>query len=352
MNFQELSDMVIRGDNKGAEQWTRNALDAGVGPKEIIDKGLVLGMDVVGQRFKSSEYHMPEVLIAARAMKASMDLVRPLIAGSDIEPVGRVVLGTVQGDLHDIGKNLVAAMLEGGGFEIVDLGTDVSPQQMVAAIDEHEPDLVGLSALLTVTMPSMSRIIDAIVEAGQRDRVHVLVGGAPVNEEVAKEYGADAYADNANAAVRSALVSGLTIVCSADGRRKPELLRAVAAEADLEQRVVEVRETARELNAAILVKGHVDLVSDGERVKLNVTGNPGMTVGGTGDTLSGIVGSLLAQNTDPFEAAVAGAFINGAAGDFVHNEQGSTMVPTDVIEWIPHVLNNPMSHQKVRRPSH
>ena len=201
MNFQELSDMVITGDNKGAEQWTRNALDAGVGPKEIIDKGLVLGMDVVGQRFKSSEYHMPEVLIAARAMKASMDLVRPLIAGSDIEPAGRVVIGTVQGDLHDIGKNLVAMMLEGAGFEVHDLGVDVSPQAFVEAAEANNANLVCLSALLTTTMPMMRNVIEAVEQAELRAGLKIVIGGAPVSQAYADQITADGYAPDGASAV-------------------------------------------------------------------------------------------------------------------------------------------------------
>jgi len=201
MNFQELSDMVLTGDNKGAEQWTKDALDAGVAPKEIIDKGLVPGMNVVGQRFKSNEFHMPEVLIAARAMKASMGLARPLIAEADVEPVGRVVLGTVQGDLHDIGKNLVGMMLEGAGFEVHDLGVDVSPQAFVEAAEAQKANIVCLSALLTTTMPMMRNVIEAVEEAELRASVKVLIGGAPVSQAYADQITADGYAPDGASAV-------------------------------------------------------------------------------------------------------------------------------------------------------
>ena len=210
MDFQELSDMVLKGDNKGAEQWTRDALDAGVAPKEIIDKGLVPGMDVVGQRFKSNEYHMPEVLIAARAMKASMNLARPLIAEADVDPVGRVVIGTVKGDLHDIGKNLVAMMLEGAGFEVHDLGVDVSPQAFVEATEANNANVVCLSALLTTTMPMMRNVIEAVEEAELRAGVKILIGGAPVSQAYADQITADGYApDGASAVdVAKALLAG------------------------------------------------------------------------------------------------------------------------------------------------
>ena len=201
MDFQELSDMVLKGDNKGAEQWTRDALDAGVAPKDIIDKGLVPGMDIVGQRFKSNEYHMPEVLIAARAMKASMNLARPLIAEADADPVGRVVIGTVQGDLHDIVKNLVSMMLEGAGFEVHDLGVDVSPQAFVEAAEANNANVVCLSALLTTTMPMMRNVIEAVEEAELRASVKIIIGGAPVTQAYADQITADGYAPDGASAV-------------------------------------------------------------------------------------------------------------------------------------------------------
>ncbi len=201
MNFEELSNMVLTGDNKGAEQWTRDALAAGVAPKEIIDKGLVPGMDVVGKRFKSNEFHMPEVLIAARAMKASMSLVRPLISDADSDPTGTVVIGTVQGDLHDIGKNLVAMMLEGAGFDVIDLGVDVSPQAFVEAAESRKANVICLSALLTTTMPMMRNIIQAVEEAELRAGVKILIGGAPLSQAYADQITADGYAPDGASAV-------------------------------------------------------------------------------------------------------------------------------------------------------
>ncbi len=204
MELNDLSQMVITGDHRGTEQWTRDALDAGVDPGTIIDQGLVPGMDEVGRRFKSNEFHMPEVLIAARAMKASMVLVRPLVSATGAASKGRVVIGTVQGDLHDIGKNLVSMMLEGAGYEVHDLGVDVSPQAFVAAVEEHDANLVGLSALLTTTMPSIAGTIEALENAELRSGVKVMVGGAPVSQEYANQIGADAYAPDSATAVETA----------------------------------------------------------------------------------------------------------------------------------------------------
>jgi len=204
MNFEELSDMVLKGDNKGSEQWTKDALAAGVVPKEIIDKGLVPGMDVVGRRFKANEFHMPEVLVAARAMKASMDLVRPLISTEESAAAGKVILGTVQGDLHDIGKNLVGMMLEGAGYEVHDLGVDVSPQTFVEKAEAEGAGLVCLSALLTTTMPMMRTVIEAIEEAEIRANVKILIGGAPVSQAYADQINADGYAPDGASAVEVA----------------------------------------------------------------------------------------------------------------------------------------------------
>jgi len=204
MNFEELSDMVLKGDNKGSEQWTKDALAAGVAPKQIIDKGLVPGMDVVGRRFKANEFHMPEVLVAARAMKASMDLVRPLISTEESAAAGKVILGTVQGDLHDIGKNLVGMMLEGAGYEVHDLGVDVSPQTFVEKAEAEGAGLVCLSALLTTTMPMMRTVIEAIEEAEIRANVKILIGGAPVSQAYADQINADGYAPDGASAVEVA----------------------------------------------------------------------------------------------------------------------------------------------------
>lgn len=202
--IEELYQAIVAGDNKGAVATTQRGLDDGREPQVLIDEGMIPAMSEVGRRFEEEEYFVPELLLSARAMKAALEILRPMLADCGAEPVGRVVVGTVQGDLHDIGKNLVAAMLEGAGFEIVDLGADVSPSRFVEAVRESKANLVGLSALLTVTMPSMKSTIEELEKAGLRDGVKVLVGGAPLSSEYAKEISADAYADNASAAVRTA----------------------------------------------------------------------------------------------------------------------------------------------------
>jgi len=170
----------------------------------VLKGGLLAGMDQVGVDFRDGELFVPEVLVAARAMHAGMDVLRPLLAEGDVPLAGKVVVGTVEGDLHDIGKNLVAMMLEGGGFEIVDLGADISPDKFIEAVKMEQPQLIGLSALLTTTMPAMKRTIDALVEAGLREQVKVMVGGAPVTRAFADEIGADGYAPDAASAVELA----------------------------------------------------------------------------------------------------------------------------------------------------
>jgi 5-methyltetrahydrofolate--homocysteine methyltransferase len=202
--IEELYQAILTGDNKGAIAITQRAIDDGTDPQALIDGAMIPAMAEVGRRFEEEEYFVPELLLSARAMKAALAILRPLLTESGAEPVGRVVVGTVQGDLHDIGKNLVAAMLEGAGFEIIDLGSDVSPAQFVEAVRNSNANLVGLSALLTVTMPSMKAIIEELEKAGLREGVKVLVGGAPLSSDYAKEISADAYADNASAAVRTA----------------------------------------------------------------------------------------------------------------------------------------------------
>lgn len=204
MDFNELAQMVITGDHVGAESWTREALENDVSPSDIIDSGLIPGMEEVGRRFKAAEYHMPEVLISARAMKASMALVRPLVTKSGIEPKGRVAIGTVRGDLHDIGKNLVGMMLEGAGYEVNDLGANVSPEAFVDAVENGGADLIALSALLTTTMPMMNETIQALVQAEVRGSVGVMVGGAPVDQAFADQVGADGYAPDSATAVEIA----------------------------------------------------------------------------------------------------------------------------------------------------
>ncbi len=204
MELGELSGYVITGDAKAAEEWTQKALAEGMDPLVIMNQGLVPGMDVVGQKFKSYEYYLPEVLISARAMKASMALVRPLLVGRSGSLQGRVVIGTVKGDLHDIGKNLVGMMLEGAGFEVHDLGADVAPEVFVQAIQDHKAQALCLSALLTTTMPMMKSTIEELNRAEIRHMVKVMVGGAPVTEEYAQKIGADGFASDAASAAEKA----------------------------------------------------------------------------------------------------------------------------------------------------
>jgi methylmalonyl-CoA mutase cobalamin-binding domain/chain len=168
---------------------------------DLIQETMVPAMDEVGRLFEAEEYFVPELLLAGRAMKAAMELIKPLLTASGQKMSARVVIGTVKGDLHDIGKNIVASMLEGGGFEVIDLGTDVSPQKFVAAVEERKPQFVCMSALLTTTMPAMRLTIDALQTAGLRTQVKVLIGGAPISAQFAQEIGADGYSDNANGAV-------------------------------------------------------------------------------------------------------------------------------------------------------
>lgn len=200
-DLSKLFDAVLNGDQKAAVAVTQEALAEGRDPMELITQYMVPAMDEVGRRFECEEYFVPELLLSARAMKGSLELLRPLLAASGAEPVGRVVIGTVKGDLHDIGKNLVASMLEGGGFEVIDLGADVAPERFIEAVREKNARIVALSALLTVTMPSMRKTIEALKEAGVREQVKVMVGGAPVTPQFAEEIGADGYGDNATAAV-------------------------------------------------------------------------------------------------------------------------------------------------------
>lgn len=199
--LQRLYDAVLDGDQKTAVAVTEEALAAGVAPLELITKYMVPAMDEVGRRFECEDYFVPELLLSARAMKGSLELLRPLLAAAGTQPAGRVVIGTVKGDLHDIGKNLVASLLEGAGFEVTDLGADVAPERFIAAIEEKQANLVALSALLTVTMPAMRTTIEALKQAGVREKVKVMVGGAPVTQQFADEIGADGYSDNASAAV-------------------------------------------------------------------------------------------------------------------------------------------------------
>lgn len=199
--LKKLYDAVLTGNFKVAKEVTQQALAAGADPQAMVQQSMIPAMDEVGRRYEANEYFVPELLISARAMKASLELIRPLLIASGAEPAGRVVIGTVKGDLHDIGKNLVAAMLEGAGFEVIDLGVDVPPEKFIAALNEKNATLVAMSALLTTTMNSMKTTIEAFRTAGVRDRVKVMIGGAPVTEKYAQEIGADGYSTNANGAV-------------------------------------------------------------------------------------------------------------------------------------------------------
>jgi methylmalonyl-CoA mutase cobalamin-binding domain/chain len=196
--LKKLYEAILSGDNKTALAVTQQAVSEGVQPMELITNYMIPAMSEVGRRFECEEYYVPELLLAARAMKGSLEVLRPLLAASGAQPLARVVIGTVKGDLHDIGKNLVSSMLEGGGFEVIDLGTDVTPQQFIEAVHAHKASIVALSALLTVTMPMMKNTIDALKQASLRDRV---VGGAPVTREFANSIGADGYSETATSAV-------------------------------------------------------------------------------------------------------------------------------------------------------
>src|SRR5438046_5131260 len=211
-DYPTMARALIIGDKDTVARKTREGLDLSMDPKALIFKGLIPGMDVVGEKFRRNEYYVPQVLLSARAMYAGLDLLKPLItAGAKADDYhGVVVIGTAQGDLHDIGKNLVAMMLEGAGFKVVNLGRDVAPEVFVKAVAEHGANIVGISALMTTTMPAMKRTIDALVKAGLRQRVKVMIGGAPVSQAFADEIGADGYAkDSTLAVVRAKALLGV-----------------------------------------------------------------------------------------------------------------------------------------------
>jgi 5-methyltetrahydrofolate--homocysteine methyltransferase len=199
--LKALHDAVVTGDAKTSRALTEQALAEGVDPLKLVNESLVPAMDEVGRRYESNEYFVPELLISARAMKAALELIRPLLTARGDKPIGRVAIGTVRGDLHDIGKNLVASLLEGGGFEVIDLGVNVSPERFIATIKEKNATIVAMSALLTTTMPAMKTTIEALKQAGVRDKVKVLIGGAPITQKYAEEIGADGYSENAVGAV-------------------------------------------------------------------------------------------------------------------------------------------------------
>ena len=200
-DLQILHEAILKGDAKTAKAVTEQALAAGIEPLKLVQEYMVPAMGEVGRRFECEEYFVPELLLSARAMKGSLELIRPRLVASGVQPTGRVVVGTVKGDLHDIGKNLVAAMLEGGGYEVIDLGVNVTPEQFVAAVKDRGARIVALSALLTTTMPAMKTTVEALKQAGVRDQVKVLIGGAPISQRFADEIGADGYAESAAGAV-------------------------------------------------------------------------------------------------------------------------------------------------------
>lgn len=200
--YKQIYEGVMEGDQSAVQDGVNAALAADGNAEEILNEGMIAAMTEVGRLFEEGEYFVPEMLIAARAMQAGLAILRPALAAADVQPKGKVAIGTVKGDLHDIGKNLVAMMLEGAGYEILDLGTDVSPEQYLEAIKKESVDVVALSALLTTTMPSMQATIEAFETAGVRNQVKIIVGGAPVTDEYAQQIGADGYSPDASQAVR------------------------------------------------------------------------------------------------------------------------------------------------------
>lgn len=199
-DFDSLAEIVIKGDFGGAKTLTQKMIDNGVDPLEIINQGLMAGMNVVGVRFKAGDMYVPEVMMSARAMSTGIELVKPLIADKDMPSAGKVLIGTVKGDLHDIGKKLVVMMMESAGFEIIDLGVDIDPATFVKGVKEHNPQVIGMSALLTTTMLSMKDTIEALKKEGLRDTVKIIIGGAPITQGFADQIGADGYAPDAAAA--------------------------------------------------------------------------------------------------------------------------------------------------------
>ena len=199
-----IIDALVGCDEPKVLKLVQNGLDEGVAAKEILNQGLIAGMDIVGEKMENGDMFIPEVLMAAKVMSAAVGILKPLLAAEDMSAMGRVIIGTVKGDLHDIGKNLVAMMLESAGFEVYNLGVDISPDKFVSEVNEKNANMVCLSALLTTTMPMMKQTIDAVVESGLRDRVKIMVGGAPVTKNYANKIGADGYAPDAGSATKLA----------------------------------------------------------------------------------------------------------------------------------------------------
>ena len=203
---KSIYDNILQGQHKIVEEKTQEALNSGIAPKVILDEGMIAAMAEVGRLFEIGEYFVPEMMVAARAMKAGLALLKPQLVKANVKSLGKVGIGTVQGDLHDIGKNLVGIMLEGAGYEILDLGTDVSPEKFVEAVKTDKVDALALSALLTTTMPNMISTIAALEQAGMQKQVKVMIGGAPITEEYARQIGADGYAPDASRAVTLAKI--------------------------------------------------------------------------------------------------------------------------------------------------
>jgi len=199
--LEEMQENVVAGNESKVVELTQKALDEGLAPEKILNDGFIPGMEIVGRKFQENEIYVPEMLMSARAMKAGMKLLEPFLTEAGIEPIGKIVIGTVKGDLHDIGKNLVAMMLEGGGFEVIDAGVDVSAQKFMDLVKEKKPDILCLSALLTTTMGEIKNVIDAFKENGLRNDIKIMVGGAPLTVDYSKEIGADGYSPDAASAV-------------------------------------------------------------------------------------------------------------------------------------------------------
>jgi len=204
VDLNNVSEALQRGDAEKVEELVKKALKEKLLPKDILENGLIKGMDIIGKKFKKNEVYVPEVLIAARAMHAGMSILRPKLIESGVKNIGTVAIGTVKGDLHDIGKNLVKMMLEGAGFEVIDLGVDVTTDKFVEAVKKHKPNIIGMSALLTTTMVNMAEVIKALEAAGLRDKVKIMIGGAPITQNYADQIGADGYSPDAASAVDKA----------------------------------------------------------------------------------------------------------------------------------------------------
>jgi len=204
VDLNEIRENLIQGKAARVKELVQKAIDEGQDVEKVLNEGLISGMDIVGEKFKKNEFYIPEMLIAARAMKRGMEVLRPILIKKDIKSAGIVVLGTARGDLHDIGKNLVGMMMEGAGFEIVDLGVDVSPEKFVEAAKEKGANIIGVSALLTTTMPGMKDVVQVLKESGLKEEIKVMVGGAPVTQSYADEIGADGYAPDAASAADKA----------------------------------------------------------------------------------------------------------------------------------------------------